>query len=195
MAFSTGGSSSHDDDLPPPSYEGPSNPPAPPSSSGATEPLFEHPFDGTGSSSGRSDAGFSPEALADLNPEVSKKLAREARESGHDVGDYGFDRAPGGAGEMLPTFGEAEVRPVYNLDGAGNIVRYAFWSFRRANDLTADHASILSHDAALNSSPVALLRFLRLHASSPPTLSIHIRGTHTEKRTETTFENHKYPSP
>ncbi|KAL8292630.1 hypothetical protein RQP46_001242 [Phenoliferia psychrophenolica] len=172
-----GGSSQHDE-LPPPSYSpsvqasasGSAHPPPPPSSSGATEPLFEHPFDGTSRSS--DPPSFAPEALADLNPEVSKKLAREARESGHDVADFGFEAAPGGslrAGELPPNFRDAEVRPTYSIDSAGDIV---------------------SHDATLNSSPVALLRFLRLHSSSPPTLSVHIRGTHTEKRSETNVEMH-----
>ncbi|KAK4704966.1 hypothetical protein P7C70_g1250, partial [Phenoliferia sp. Uapishka_3] len=180
MAFSRSGSGSHDDAEPPPVYAA-----APSSSSGATEPLFDHPFDGSNqiiASNSRSEGAgaqtnaappaFTPEALSDLNPEVSKKLAREARESGHEVGDYGFDPVPGGrlsAGEHLPTFAEGDVRPTYSIDSTGNIV---------------------SHDAALNSSPLALLRFLRLHCSSPPTVTIHIRGSHTEKRTETIMENH-----
>lgn len=47
------------------------------------------------------------------------------------------------------------------------------------------------HDHLLNTSPTALLRFLRLQGcSSPPSLVIHLRGSHTEKRSETIHETH-----
>lgn len=158
MAFSHGGSSSASDAEPPPVYSGPS-----------TVPAGSNPPNHFANSTTTTDA-FAPEPISSLNPEVAKKLSREARESGHEVADFGFAYNNLRAGELPPTsFAEGEVRPTYSLDKWGNIV---------------------SHDAALNNSPVALLRFLRLHCSSPPTLTVNIRGTHTEKRTETTYENH-----
>lgn len=49
-----------------------------------------------------------------------------------------------------------------------------------------------SHDPKLNSNPQALLRFLRLHAASPPTFTIHVRGSHMETREVTTWEPNKH---
>lgn len=62
---------------------------------------------------------FETEEMGTLNPESAKKLSREARERGVEVGDYGFEPE-----ERLPEFGEseAEERTLYDIDGDGNIV-------------------------------------------------------------------------
>ncbi|KAM0752185.1 hypothetical protein T439DRAFT_379285 [Meredithblackwellia eburnea MCA 4105] len=110
--------------------------------------------------------------INDLNPEIRKKLTRDANDNDRDIHDYGVhsDHHNLRAGELPPDFAalEADVRPAYSISSEGDIV---------------------THDSSLNSSPDSLLRFLRLHCTSPPTLTIHVRGHHTERRTETTYEN------
>ena len=124
-------------------------------------------------SSWRASLGeFEPEPLSSLNPESAKKLALEAQMAGHSAEDYNFT-IPALPSLPPPSFGSAETtdRPQYSLDSHGNIT---------------------SHSSLLNSSPDALLRFLRLHASSPPSLAVHLRGTHLEKRHETRWETNKH---
>lgn len=158
------------------------------SSNAVTEPLFasssssavagpsSHRYEpeASGSSSG---AGFVPvtgpleqDHVADLNPEMRKKLQEEIR-GGYQVEDFGFGAEAPRA--EPPTFEETELddRPTFTMDGTGNIV---------------------SHDPKLNSNPAALLRFLRLHAASPPAFSIHLRGSHVERRSETYWETGKH---
>lgn len=67
---------------------------------------------------------FNAESIENLNPESSKKLLREARESGNNVGDYGFVSCdmPAGISGLPPTFEEGERRIEYNIDSSGNIV-------------------------------------------------------------------------
>jgi hypothetical protein len=48
----------------------------------------------------------------------------------------------------------------------------------------------IRHDVTLNSSPLALARFLRLNATAPPSLILNARGSHTERRTETIWTTH-----
>ena len=114
---------------------------------------------------------FEPEPLGSLNPESHKKLALEAQAAGRSAEDYNFAPAPLPS-LPPPSFGSAETadRPQYHIDSSGNIT---------------------SHSDALNTSPDALLRFIRLHASSPPSLAIHLRGTHLEKRHETRWETNR----
>lgn len=114
-------------------------------------------------------APFDAESVADLNPEMRKKLADDIRDRDADALDFGF-RSPG---THLPSFAETDIsdRPEYTIDRDGNIT---------------------THDAKLNSKASSLLRFLRLHAASPPTFSIHLRGSHVETREVTTWEVGKH---
>lgn len=56
------------------------------------------------------------------------------------------------------------------------------------NSYPTIYHSFPRHDESLNSSPTALSRFLRLQLSSPPALSVHLRGCHNEIRTTTHYE-------
>ncbi|ORY88123.1 hypothetical protein BCR35DRAFT_330332 [Leucosporidium creatinivorum] len=178
MAFSVEGSASPDDGDELPSYDAPST-----SGSALTEPLFNTPgpssnrydplasgsYAAVAASGAPASAPFEPESIADLNPEMRKKLANDARDRGLQVDDYGFEPPVA----ELPSFEETDVgdRPAYTMDRNGNIV---------------------THDPKLNSDPQALLRFLRLHAASPPTFSVYVRGSHTETREVTTWEVGKH---
>lgn len=129
-----GGSTSADDGESLPSYSQDA-----PSTAGSayTEPLFaadspvEGPLQPIASGSGSyatppapALAPFEPESIADLNPEMRKKLADDAQRRGLDVNDYGFAVEPPGEGGELPSFEETDQdeRPQYTIDRSGNIV-------------------------------------------------------------------------
>ncbi|KDE02967.1 hypothetical protein MVLG_06501 [Microbotryum lychnidis-dioicae p1A1 Lamole] len=114
---------------------------------------------------------YTPEPLSSLNPEARKKLAQEAQASGRSIDDYGFlPQTPSGPNptpleSTLPSFESEELASQfpYSIDSKGNISTYS---------------------SKLNHNPLALSRFLKLHAESPPSLTIHLRGSHTEARVE-----------
>lgn len=62
---------------------------------------------------------FNTEAVSELNPLDSKKLAREVRDSNYGIEDFGFE-----ANTQPPSFGEGESRPIYNISSTGNITSY-----------------------------------------------------------------------
>lgn len=132
MAFSVEGDPSTDDSDELPSYDAPST-----SGSTFNEPLLSNvnsssnPYgplaSGSASyaavaSSAPASAPFEPESIADLNPEMRKKLANDARDRGLHIDDYGFGAEPPVA--ELPSFEETDVgdRPTYSMDRNGNIV-------------------------------------------------------------------------
>ncbi|SCV67475.1 BQ2448_5086 [Microbotryum intermedium] len=122
---------------------------------------------------------YAPEPLSSLNPEARKKLAEEAQASGRSIDDYGFlPQNPSGPNptppdSTLPTFESEELasRFPYSIDSRGNISTYS---------------------SKLNHNPSALSRFLKLHAESPPSLTIHVRGSHTEARVERRTEQDRH---
>ncbi|KAI0056290.1 hypothetical protein BV25DRAFT_1814257 [Artomyces pyxidatus] len=54
----------------------------------------------------------------------------------------------------------------------------------------SEDKSVISHDPHLNEDGEALYRFLLSQADSPPTYSVHCRGTHTEQRTRRVKKSH-----
>lgn len=111
---------------------------------------------------------FNTERISTLNPEASKKLARESRENDLNELDYGFESNNlNSDGLAPPSFADGDIRPTYFISGSGNLV---------------------SHDEVLNSSPTALARFLRLHCTSPPAIEVQLRGSHQETRSSTHHE-------
>ncbi|KAK4055966.1 hypothetical protein OIO90_002959 [Microbotryomycetes sp. JL221] len=111
-------------------------------------------------------------STSELNPEARKKLNEEMRRNGLSKVDYGFFDGQHEPNDNLPSFGETELneRPHYSINGNGDVV---------------------SHDARLNSSPDFLLRFLKQHASSPPTFTVSMRGSHIEWKDKSKW--HKRP--
>ncbi|KAM0787364.1 hypothetical protein ACM66B_003450 [Microbotryomycetes sp. NB124-2] len=105
---------------------------------------------------------------SELNPEARKKLDEDRRRTGASVGDYGFLDDVQERVNSLPSFAETELgeRPQYAINGNGDVV---------------------SHDPRLNLNPGFLLRFLKQHASSPPTFTVSFRGTHVEWRERSTW--------
>jgi len=51
--------------------------------------------------------------------------------------------------------------------------------------VSGDSGDIVSHDRHLNQDGEALYRFLLSHSQIPPTVCLHLHGTHTESRTRT----------
>lgn len=93
-------------------------------------------------------------------------------------------------GALAPSYSQFGTPDVFIPQG-GEEPPPEFTPYEAEYFVSGSDGDIVSHDRHLNEDGEALYRFLLSHSLTPPTVRVHLRGTHTESRTRSVSSRDK----